>query len=421
MPPYPVAGARLNELGVLARMLAARISSDRCFQVAGSLTFTTLLALVPLITVALSVASLFPVYQHATDALRGFLIENIVPQSVEVIVRHTHRFAENAAQLTIVGVLGLGVTAIMLLHTIEDEFNQIWRITSPRPLLRRVLIYLALLTLGPVLIGASLSLTSVLVSLSLGLASEVPALAVFMLGSVPVLLTSLAFALIYLTLPNRRVAIRDACLSGATAGVGFEVMKECLALYVAHFPTYELVYGAFAAIPVFLLWIYLSWLLMLGGAVLAAVLPDWRASAWRTGASPGSDFIAALGLLKLVFGSDRESAITLGAACSQANLAVERAERLLDAMAGARWIKRVGVEEWRQCRPATEIRLLDVYRMFVFSTAAAREARLQGLGGWLSNVMRGGEDASSMTLADWLGAPESVDAEVEPARMQAAP
>ena len=310
----------------------------------------------------------------------------------------------------------------MLLHTIEDEFNQIWRITRPRPLLRRILIYLTLLSLGPVLIGASLSLTSVLVSLSLGLASEVPAFAVFMLEAVPVILTSVAFALIYLPLPNRRVAITDACLSGATAGIGFELMKEGLALYVAHFPTYELVYGAFAAIPVFLVWIYLSWLLMLGGAVLAAVLPDWRARAWRTADSPGSDFIAALALLRHLFGSDGESAIALGPACSQASLAAERAERLLDAMADARWIKRVGVEEWRPCCAATEIRLIDVYQRFVFSASAAREAQARGLSSWLSTVTRGGEDTSSMTLADCLAAPQSFDAtvaEVQPARMPA--
>ena len=411
----PLTGA--NALAALPRMLVARFSSDRCFQVAGSLTFTALLALVPLITVALSVASLFPVYEDVTDALRRFLVDNILPHSIEVIATYTRQFAQNAARLTVVGVLFLVVTAVMLLHTIEDEFNQIWRVTRPRSLPRRVFIYLTLLTLGPVLIGASLSLTSLLVSLSLGLAREVPAFAVFLLESVPVILTSVAFALIYLTLPNRRVPPVDACLGGAAAGAGFELMKEGFALYLAHFPTYQLIYGAFAAIPVFLVWIYLSWLLMIGGAVLVAVLPEWRAGAWRAVERPGSDFVVALALLKRLH-AEAAGPVPLGVLCAHAQLPAERAERLLNAMSAANLISRTGVETWAPRRSAGDIRLIDLYEMFVFAPAAMVAARTEGLGEWLHALACGAERAAKATLADWLATREptgEVAAAKEPA------
>jgi len=269
-------------LTYLLRILGRRFVEDRCMQVASSLTFTTLLALVPIITVALTVVSVFPVFGSLIKHLHNFVVHNLLPQSVDAITTYTRQFSENAANLTVVGVVFLGVTALLLMFTIEGEFNDIWRVSRPRPILRRVLVYSTVLTIGPLCIGASLSLTSYLITLSLGLVEEVPGMRAALLRFVPLVLTSVAFALLYFTLPKCPVLKRDAATGGIAAGAGFEVMKHGFGFYVTHFPTYKVVYGAFAAVPIFLLWIYLSWLIIIGGAVLVAALPEWRGRAGQS-------------------------------------------------------------------------------------------------------------------------------------------
>lgn len=361
-----------GSLRALGRMLAERFDEDRCLQVAGGLTFTTLLSLVPLITVTLTLISAFPVFKDLTEQFHDFVMANMVPESVDTVAAYADQFAENAGRLTAVGIVFLGVTAVMLLFTIENAFNQIWRVTQRRPLLARVLVYWVLLTVGPVLIGASLSLTSWLISLSLGWVSDIPGMAVLPLKIAPVLLTSTAFAMVYFTLPNRRIHKRDAFVGGLAAGVGFEAMKSGFGFYIAHFPTYKLVYGTFAAVPIFLMWIYLSWSILIAGAVLVAVVPEWRAGAWRAKAVPGSDFFAALALLRVLRTAHRSGDVaSIGSLCLAAGLAAHRAERLLDAMATAKWVARSGAVGWVESRDATEIRLADVYHLFVFTPPAA--------------------------------------------------
>ena len=263
----------------LLRILGRGFIEDRCVRVASSLTFTTLLALVPVVTVLLTVASAFPVFRSLLEQLHNFVVQNMLPRSADAVTAYAQQFSENAANLTAIGVVILGVTALLLLFTIETEFNVIWRVSRPRPFLRRVLVYSTVLVLGPLLIGASLSLTSYLISLSFGLVAEVPGARLALLRFLPLMLTSAAFALLYFTVPRCPVMKRDALAGGIAAGAGFEVMKHGFGFYVTQFPTYTVVYGAFAAVPIFLLWIYLSWLVILGGAVLVAVIPEWRGRA----------------------------------------------------------------------------------------------------------------------------------------------
>ena len=179
------------------------------------------------------------------------------------------------------GVTFVALTAVMLMVTIDTAFNHIWRASRPRNLLQRILVYWMVLTVGPLFVGASLSLTSYMIRLSLGLIDNPPGVGLLMFRFTSLALTAVALALLYWTVPNRRVLKRDALVGGLTAGICLEAMKQGFSFYVAHFASYELVYGAFAAIPVFLLWIYLSWLIVIGGAVLAALLPEWRERAAR--------------------------------------------------------------------------------------------------------------------------------------------
>jgi membrane protein len=348
----------------------ARFKEDRCPQVAASLAYTTLLALVPLITIALTVFSAFPVFTELMTQLKIFMLTNLVPESAgKIISVYMRQFSERAGRLTAVGVVFLGVTAFLLMYTIDHAFNVIWRVRRPRPLLQRFLIYWAGLTLGPLLMGASLSLTYYLVSLSLGLAKGIPYAAVITLKLVPFGLTTLAFGLLYLIIPNRSVSVRHALIGGVVAGAGFGVMERVFTLYLTHFPTYTLVYGAFAVVPIFLLWIYLSWLVVLSGAVLVASLPYWRSNAWNPERKAGRQFYDALRILGVLYREQRDTgrAVSFQTLQAEAQVAPEDLEEILDRLAAVNWVDRVAGNAWVLSRNPAAIRVADVYREFVFA------------------------------------------------------
>ena len=203
-----------------------RFKEERCFQLCGSLTFTTLLALVPLITIMLTVVTAFPVFDEIVQTLRSFITVNMVPEaSSSLITVYMQQFSDNAARLTALGIVLLAVTSIMLMLTIDRAFNTIWRVKRPRPLIQRVLIYWSVLTVGPLLVGGSLSLTSWLVTQSMGLGKQAPELTIAVLKLVPLMLTSIAFGFLYRTVPNRQVTVLDAAVGGIIAAFAFEAMK----------------------------------------------------------------------------------------------------------------------------------------------------------------------------------------------------
>lgn len=267
--------SRIASRGPIAFLAAAigRFRDDRSVQTAGSLTFTTLLALVPLLTVALWLSSTFPAVDRAIDALERTMVAQLLPDSAgsAYVTREIGLFADNAARL---GALGLGflvLVALMLMLTVEDTLNRIFGVAGRRPLLRRLLVYAALIALGPMLIGASLSMTSTLVGASLGYL-ELDAHARMILGLLPFAFTCAALTLLYLVVPYRRVDAGHALLGGLFAAAVFELAKRGFALFITEFPTYTLIYGAFAAVPLFLLWVYVSWLVVLVGATLTSQL-----------------------------------------------------------------------------------------------------------------------------------------------------
>lgn len=360
----------------LAQRVSERFLVDRCLQIASSLTFTTLLALVPIITIALTVISAFPVFNEMSGTLRNFVLQNLLPQSAEVIARYTEQFTTNAARLTAVGIGFLLVTAILLLITIERAFNDIWRVRRARPVIQRLVVYWTLLTVGPVLVGASLTLTSWLVARSVQLVGAIPGATVALLMLVPFLLTSLALSLLYLTMPNRRIAPWDALIGGFLAGLAFEAMKRGFTFYIASFPTYKLVYGAFATVPVFLLWIYLSWLVVVFGAVVVAVLPEWRERAGRAEPAPGTDFFDALQILNVLWQAHREGRVVrLPELFGTVKVRLDRIEAILDGMTAAGWISRAMPRGWVLSRDPAMITVDDVFRRFVFSAASHEPAR----------------------------------------------
>jgi membrane protein len=360
----------------LVKIVARRFFEDRCLQISSSLTFTTLLSIVPLVTVALTLISAFPVFSNLSEVLQRFVFGHMLPESAGAIATYMEQFAANAAKLTAVGIVFLVVTSILLLMTIELAFNQIWRVSHPRSIFQRVLIYWTLLTVGPLLLGASLSLTSWLVSLSLGLVSDVPGAGVALLKTVPIILTSIALSLLYFTLPNRRLVFTDALFGGLLAGLTFEAMKQGFAFFITQVATYKLVYGAFATVPIFLLWIYLSWLVVLSGALVVAALPEWREQTSKALPLPGSDFFDALQILKILWRAHHTgNVVRLSQLHSAVRLGVERIEAMLDTMIGATWVSRAIPDGWVLKRDPGSIKVADVYRLFVFNAEQRIPAR----------------------------------------------
>jgi membrane protein len=252
----------------LLKHCAQRFRQDQLAEVAGSLAFTSVLATVPLIGVVFGVFAQLPAFSAWMNAARDFLLANLMPDMGNTIGAHLQTLAANTGRLTAVGIAFLVLSALALMATIEQSFNRLWRATRPRGLLQRLAAYWALLTLAPLLLGAGLAITDWLGTQRLfGLALP-PAL--FTL--IPLLFEISAFALLYGVAPNVTTRPYHALAGALLAAFLFEIAKRGFALYIKTFASYELLYGALAALPVFMLWVYVSWLVILLGAALAATL-----------------------------------------------------------------------------------------------------------------------------------------------------
>jgi membrane protein len=267
------------------RFVVRRWSRDRCPQIAGSLAFTTLLALVPTFAIAVAILSRTPIFGEIMVQLKVFLLLNLAPEIAgKIITVYMGEFAHNARRLTLLGLAILFVTAVALMLTIDRSLNVIWRSHRKRPFLVSVFAYVLLLSVGPVLIGVSVSITTYLLSLPERIGTAAAARPI-LLQAIPTAVSTLTFFLIYRLVPHRKVPWKHALAGGLVAGALFEVAKEGFAMYIAYAPMYSVVYGTFAAFPFFLLWVYLSWLIVLFGAELAAALDEWPP---RPGAFKGS-------------------------------------------------------------------------------------------------------------------------------------
>ncbi len=260
------------------RLVRQRLAQDHCSSVAQSLAFITLLSIVPLTIVVFALFSVFPIFEQWMAVAQTFIYSQFVPASGEAVQNYLQQFAEKSAQLTVASLVFLLITALLLLATIEQAFNNIWRVTKRRKVLQRILTYWAILTLGPILIGISLSLSYYVFSLPLFSGSEIlHGFCAFAFKGLPFLLAALAFLLLYTVVPNAPVKWRHALLGSLFAAVLFEIAKRAFAVFVLHYSSYELIYGAMATLPVFMIWVYVSWFIILLGAALVSALPEWNA------------------------------------------------------------------------------------------------------------------------------------------------
>jgi membrane protein len=357
----------LREPAEFLLAVAHRFYDERAMLTAASLTYTTLLSLVPLFTVALAVSTAFPVFDQAVTALQSFVFQNFLPDArgVETIAEQIQSFTENAGRLTAIGTALFVVTAVMLMLTIDEALNRIFRVQRRRPLPQQVLVYWGVLTLGPVLIGGSLSATSFAVGASLGWL-KLDAFAEAVLRLLPFVFACAALTLVYVAVPYRYVELRHALAGGILAGAVFELAKRAFGLYLAWFPTYRLIYGAFATIPIFLIWLYVSWLVVLAGAAFTAVLPGYQGAAADRRRLPGQDFADALSVLAMLTRAQNEGRfLRLRHIARRMGVLPYRAERVLERMARLRWVVRTEKDGWVLARDPDALQIADVYREFV--------------------------------------------------------
>jgi membrane protein len=257
----------------LTRSTMRRAAQVRLPQVAASLTLTTALSIAPLVAVSFALFKQFPIFRPLELAIEQHLLKSLLPADLSrAVLKYLHQFAANASSLTMVGALCVLAAAVMMLLTFEGALNQMWDVKKARPLPRRVGLYLLMLAVGPVLVGASLWTTASLLGASLGLMQHMPSSLAFALDLGPVALCSVGLAILFHLLPSAPVRWRHAIVGGLLGGIALELGKRAFAAYLIHGPTYRSLYGAFATLPVFLLWLYFSCLVTLSAALFTAHL-----------------------------------------------------------------------------------------------------------------------------------------------------
>ena len=326
------------------KTLRERFREDHLSLSASSLTFTTLIALVPLVTVMLAVFSAFPVFASFQGALEKYFLQALVPDGIaRPVMRALTQFASKASGMGSLGLLLLCVTALAMVFTIDRTLNQIWRVRRPRPLGQRVMVYWAALTLGPLLLGASLTMTSYALSASRGLVNALPGGLSLLLNVLEFVLLTTALAALFRYVPNTFVRWRHALTGALAAALGMEVAKLGLAWYVKVVPSFSMIYGAFATLPILLLWIYLVWVIVLLGAVVAAYAPSLQMGLRRASVAAGSRFDLALEALRelrraRVTGQRGRTVVELAAVMRLDPLQIET---VLEVLAAIDWVGRL--------------------------------------------------------------------------------
>jgi membrane protein len=358
-----------------------RFFEDRCAQTAGSLSYTTLLSIVPLLTVALALSTAFPVFDQVVATLQEYILENVLPDTggLSAFADQINSFTERAGRLTAIGIAGLALTSVLLMMTIDDSLNRIFRVRRRRPLGLRLLTYWAVITLGPLMIGGSLSISSYLVGVSAGYL-EMERSVQYPLGILPFLLTCGALALLYIFVPHRHVEWRHGLIGALFAGIAFELAKRGFAYYIGHFPTYAFIYGTFATALIFLVWLYVSWTVVLVGATLTAMLPGWRNIGAEVNRAPGRELAEALDVLGVLTRAQAEGRVMSAATLArEVGMLPYRAEAILERGAALGWVARAEKDNWLLARDAHSIKVDDVYRAFVYDaeTVGVTDADLE--------------------------------------------
>ena len=343
LPHFPVRNTALT--------LWERFNQDSLSLTASSLTFTTVLGVVPLFAVMLAMFTAFPLFQDLEAALERWLVHNLVPRSIsQPVLDYLTQFAASASELGLLGLVGLVFTCLSMIYTIDQTLNTIWRVRESRPWTQRLLLYWAVLTIGPIAAGASVAITSYAMAEARGWVDGViPGLGVW-LGLVQLSFLITALALIYRLVPNTQVRWSHAFAGGAFAGLCLSVSRWGIGLYLSRIPTYSVIYGAFATVPILLIWIYVAWLIILLGAVVAAYLPALLAGVQRRATGGGWQFQLALEVLQLLGRGKRGPAHgrSLPWLARRLRLDEQQLQPVIDALRSMDWVAPLVEEAGRE-------------------------------------------------------------------------
>ncbi|WP_118777952.1 YihY family inner membrane protein [Neisseria lactamica] len=341
--------------------VARRFSEERVPQAAASMTFTTLLALVPVLTVTVAAVSVFPVFESWSGAFVSFVKQTVVPQGADKVLDYLDAFRRQAGSLTAIGSVMLFVTSLMLVRTIDQAFNRIWRVGAQRPWMMQFLVYWALLTCGPLFLGVGISLTAGWGESWLLRPLAMP------LGTV-LLLWGL-----YCFVPNRFVPARHALIGAAATALCLWCARAVFVWYMGSFDGYRSIYGAFAAVPFFLLWLNLLWTLVLGGAVLTASLSYWQGGAFRKNADARGGFDDVLDILLLLDAAQkRGKALRVRQFRRHIGMGYDELGALLDKLAHYGYVYS-GRQGWVLKTGADAIKLDILFKRFAYRPCAANQ------------------------------------------------
>ncbi|MBL0711649.1 MAG: virulence factor BrkB family protein [Colwellia sp.] len=253
-----------------------RVKQEQLQVVAGHLSYVSLMSLVPLMVVALSVATAFPIFADIHQSVEQFVFDNFVPAAGDVVQQYLFSFVDNASKMSAVAISFLFIVALLLISAIDKAFNNIWQVTKKRRMITSFSIYWMILTLGPIFVGSSIAITSYIVSyVTLGFDGRFGLSSLFF-RLLPLLSSLAGFILLYMLVPNKPVPFKYALTGAFIAAIFFEFAKKGFAMYLTEFPSYQAIYGALAIVPILFLWVYLSWLIVLGGALITVSLQDYQ-------------------------------------------------------------------------------------------------------------------------------------------------
>jgi membrane protein len=344
-----------------------RFQADQCLRMAASLSYTSLLAAVPLTAIAFAMLAAFPVFEGVRESFQDVLFANFLPDAAESMREHFDKFVRNTATLSAVGIVALALTAVLLLGTIESALNTIFRVTRPRHLGPRLLVFWAIITLGPLLLGASFSLSAYFFAATQWIGVD-PATG--FLGEaaklLPTTIMMVLLAMFYITIPNRPVAVAGAVTGAVVAGLMMAVLRKGFGFYVTNFPTYQNIYGALSAVPIFLIWMYLSWAVVLLGATLAATISEWRETGGRPvhmSSSTSTRLTSAMAVLACLFEKSREGGgSTRRELLRTVRISLAVLEPLLEDLRRTGYVERTTRGGWVLARDLHAASLYGLYR-----------------------------------------------------------
>lgn len=362
---------RLLKIKAAIRFMLKQMGEHRLSQVAGSLSFTSVLSIVPLIVVMLSILTIFPIFDTFKSLIQQFMLDNLMPEKMsEVVMKQVTQFAEKSSHLSFFSLILMVFSVLMTMGTVNQVFNDVWRVKRQGLVRKNILVYWAILTMGPILFASVLLLGSYFVSTL----KNMPMLSAFLSFLLPFTSSVLGFFALYMFVPNRKVVWRDALAGALVAGLLFIILIKSFSWVFKQAQVYAVVYSAFSIIPAFFLWLYIFWLIVFLGASLAATLPIFNYERWRKEPRPGDGLPDALMVLYFLYQVQKSPSHMANWSSLQARLRLSSEELsfILDRLQAQGWVGRIkridGGTGWALICDTDEVKLAHLYDVFVFDS-----------------------------------------------------